>query len=152
MRLLSEEKKAETIGFLLPENVKGRKSGSLCNEISLRVRSSLHVRMNLESLDQVTPLIFCEWRLPYFLYRTRGENILWSIAGLSNILHFVPVATKKNLPSGLNSRAVTGSLKLKCAMTTRLAMLMKRAKPSLSTVSRVLPSGDKTIREMLLLF
>ena len=81
-----------------------------------------------------------------------GENILWSIDGDSNILHFVPVATKKNLPSGLNSRAVTESLKLKCAITTRLAILMKRANPSLSIVISVLPLGDKTIREILLLF
>ena len=56
--LLSEEKNAEAIGFLFPENVKGRKFGSLCSEINLSVRSSLQVKMNLESLDQVTPVIF----------------------------------------------------------------------------------------------
>jgi len=50
----------------------------------------------------------------------------------------VPVATRKNLESGEKWKAVTGALKLKCAITTFLEKLMKSAKPSMSMVTRVL--------------
>ena len=53
----SVEKKALTMGFLFPAKVKGKKLGSLCRDIILRVRSLLQVRMNLESLVQVTPVM-----------------------------------------------------------------------------------------------
>ena len=81
-----------------------------------------------------------------------GEKVLWSIAGASKILTFVSVATKKNLLSGENAMAVTVSLKLKCAITTRLTILMIRAKPSTSMLIKVLWSGDSSRRAMLLLF
>ena len=62
------------------------------------------------------------------------------------------MATKKNLLSGEKAIAVTVSLKLKCARTTRLTILIMRAKPSTSILMSVRPSGDKTRRAMLLLF
>ena len=108
--------------------------------------------MKRESCDQDTPVIVYECKLPYFLYSTSGEKVLWSIDGLSKILHLVSVATKKNLLSGEKAIAVTVSLKLKWASTTRLTMLIIRAKPSTSMLIRVRPSGDKTSLAMLLLF
>jgi len=67
MRLLSAEKKALTIGFLLPEKVNGRKCGILCSEIILSVKSLLQVKMKRESCDQATPVMVCECKFPYFL-------------------------------------------------------------------------------------
>ena len=56
-RLLSYEKKAFTIGFLLPANVIGRKFGTLCSDIILRVRSlALQVKIKRESEVQTTPV------------------------------------------------------------------------------------------------
>ena len=67
IRWLSSEKKALMISRLLPLKVNGKKSGSLCSDIIFRVKSALHVSINLESLDHVTPVIGYECRLPYFL-------------------------------------------------------------------------------------
>jgi len=57
-RELSSEKNTFTMGFLLPEKVKGRKWGSLCSEIIFSVRSVLQVQIKRESVDQVTPITF----------------------------------------------------------------------------------------------
>ena len=150
--LLSAEKKALTIGFLLPANVKGKKCGILCKEIIFNVKSLDHVSMKRESCDHATPVIDYECKFPYFLYKTNGENVLWSIEGLSKILHLVSVATKKNLLSGEKAIAVTVSRKLKCARTTRLTILIISAKPSTSMLIKVRPSGDSTNLATLLLF
>lgn len=57
--------------------------------------------------------------------------------GVSKTLTFFPVATKKKRESGEKAKAVTGPLKLKCAITTFLTKLIIRAKPSRSMVIRV---------------
>ena len=98
------------------------------------------------------PVMSSVWRFPYFLYKTSGENVLCVTDGLSNTLNRFPVATAKNLESGLNVSAVTGSLKLKCAITTCFSKLIIRANPSTSIVINVLLSGERTILSMLLLF
>ena len=110
------------------------------------------MRINLESCDHVTPIIGCECKLPYFLYKTSGEKVLCSMEGLSKILHLVPVATKKNLSSGLKEIAVTASLKLKCAMITFFSMLMISANPSTSMLIRMEPSWLRTSFAMFDLF
>jgi len=152
IRELSSLKKALMIGLLLPEKVNGRKFGSLWSDISFSVRSELQVRKNLESDDQVTPVISSVCRFPYFLYKIIGEYTFLVTSGVSQTLTFFPVATTKNLESGENSRAVTLSLKLKWAITTCFWKLMIRANPSTSIVIRIFLSGETTIRSMLLLF
>ena len=77
---------------------------------------------------------------------------MWSIEGLSKILHLVPVATKKNLLSGLNEIAVTVSLKLKWAIITFFNMLIISAKPSTSILIKIDPSWLRTSLAMLDLF
>ena len=64
------------------------------------------------------PMMSSLWRLPYFLYRIKGEKVLWAMSGDSKIFILLPVATPKNLESGEKVRAVTLSLKLKCAKIT----------------------------------
>ena len=86
----------------------------------------------------------------------QGSNILkyilWVTLGDSKIFNFLPVATAKNLESGLKEKAVTLALKLKCAMTTFLIKLTTSANPSTSIVISMRLSGDNSILLMLLLF
>ena len=74
---------------------------------------------------------------------------MWVTLGVSNILIFFSVATRKNRESGENPNAVTGPLKLKWAITTFLMKLIMRANPSTSIVIRVRPSGESSTLAML---
>ena len=75
-------------------------------------------------------------------YKTSGAKVFWS-HGVWKILALSPVATKKNLLSGLNAMAETASRKLKCAITTFFVMLIMILKPSVSIEISVCLSGER---------
>ena len=152
MFLLSSLKKADTIFLGLPEKVNGKNPSILCKESIFTVKSSLQVMKNRESVVHSMPVISSEWRFPYFLYKMRGDRVLWSTAGVSNILSLLPHATAKKLESGENFKAVTTSRKLKCAKMTFFYQLTMSAYPSTSTVMRIFLFGDIATISTLLLF